>query len=65
LRDVPPPPLRDGPPPSLRGGGPPLHRDYRRDSHFDRERRDDGRGGRGRMGNSYWCKNCVCLGILV
>ncbi|AEE85569.1 putative protein [Arabidopsis thaliana] len=53
LRDVPPPPLRDGPPPSLRGGGPPLHRDYRRDSHFDRERRDDGRGGRGRMGNSY------------
>ncbi|CAH8274988.1 unnamed protein product [Arabidopsis lyrata] len=54
LRDVPPPPLRDGPPPSLRGGGGPmLHRDYRRDSNFDNGRRDDGRGGRGRMGNSY------------
>ncbi|CAE6170499.1 unnamed protein product [Arabidopsis arenosa] len=53
LRDVPPPPLRDGPPAPMRGGGPPPHRDYRRDSNFDRGRRDDRRGGRGRMGNSY------------
>ncbi|KAL1216295.1 hypothetical protein V5N11_026774 [Cardamine amara subsp. amara] len=46
------PPLRDGPPPPLRGGPPPL-RDYRRDNYFERGGRDDRRGGRGRMGNSY------------
>lgn len=47
------PPLRDGPPPPMRGDGPPPHRDYRRDSYFDRGGRDDRRGGRDRMGNSY------------
>ncbi|XP_010438364.1 PREDICTED: serine/threonine-protein kinase BUR1-like [Camelina sativa] len=53
LRDGPPPPLRHGPPPPLRGGGPPPHRDYRRDSYLERGGRDDPRGGRDRMGNSY------------
>lgn len=46
------PPLRGGPPPPLRDG-PPLHRHYHRDSYFERGGRDDRRGGRDRMGNSY------------
>ncbi|CAA7046758.1 unnamed protein product [Microthlaspi erraticum] len=47
------PQLRGGPPPPLLRDGPPLHRDYRRDSYFERGGRDDRRGGRDRMGNSY------------
>ncbi|ESQ54345.1 hypothetical protein EUTSA_v10025603mg [Eutrema salsugineum] len=49
----PPPPLRGGPPPPPLRGGPPALRDYHRDSYFDRRGRDDRRGGRDRMGNSY------------